>query len=71
MQAGHWAGPAVQPGQSSCAGDGLMWLADAAGGPGEGLGCTAGACLSSQWPPARTKTSQAAPWLGFQDQLSL
>lgn len=48
-----------------------MWLADAAGGPGEGLGCAAAACLSSQWPPARTKTSQAAPRLGFQDQLSL
>lgn len=43
MQAGHWAGPAVQPGHSSCAGDRLMCPADAAGGPGEGLGGTAGA----------------------------
>lgn len=47
MQVGHWAGPAVQPGHSSCAGDSLMCLADAAGGPREELGCT-GACLSSQ-----------------------
>lgn len=43
MQAGHWAGPAVQPGQSSCAGHGLRGSADAAGGPGEELGWTAGA----------------------------
>lgn len=33
--------------------------------------CSSSACLSSQWTPARTKTSQAASWLGFQDQLSL
>lgn len=47
-----------------------MCLADAAGGPREELGCT-GACLSSQWTPARMKTSQATLLLWFQDQLSL
>lgn len=42
-------GPAVQLVQPTCAGAGLIWVADAAGGSGEELGLKAAPCGGGAW----------------------